>query len=308
MNKTDQKFFAMIDNIKGKTDADIFNEIALGFLSLPNRLQAVYERYFEKYPFWGSLCTQKGDFDEIQRKAQALSHHADDFVWLYDRLADYSSKQLLQSILANWFKYDIVSINGCIEKKYDQYCDFDIIPRLENEVFVDLGAYTGDSVQCLAKNYGSNCFEKIFCYEITEEILPILEQNLHAFTNVHIKNMAASDKVGFKYFEECSASASANRTVTDGARKVKCTTLDRDIKTGISFIKMDIEGDELSAIAGSKVHLAREKPKLAVAVYHHNDHLWQIPRQVVSINPEYKLFLRYYGGNIYPTEIVLYAI
>ncbi len=308
MNKTDHKFFDMLDHIKSKTEDEIFNEISLGFLSLPNKVQAIYENYFAKYPLWGALNTKKGDFYEIRQKAKTLSQHADELIWLYDRLADYSSKQLLYSILSNWLKYDIVSINGCIEKKFDQYCDFDIMPKLENETIVDLGAYTGDSVQCFAKNYGANCFKKVYCYEITEEILPTLEQNMQPFSNVHIRNKAIGDTFGWKSFEKSGASASANRTCEGEGQKIACTTLDRDIKGSVSLIKMDIEGDELAAIEGCKRHLRQDSPKLAVAVYHNNDHLWQLPKKILQFNPEYRLFLRYYGGNLYPTEIVLYAV
>ena len=71
---------------------------------------------------------------------------------------------------------------------------------------------------------------------------------------------------------------------------------------------MDIEGDELSALKGAKEHIKNDCPKLLISVYHNNNHLWQIPRLIYRYNKDYKFFLRYYGGDLYPTEVVLFAL
>lgn len=76
----------------------------------------------------------------------------------------------------------------------------------------------------------------------------------------------------------------------------------------IDLIKMDIEGDELLALKGAKTHIKNDNPILLVSIYHKNNHLWQIPQYIHSINKNYKFYLRYYGGEIYPTEIILFAI
>ncbi len=71
---------------------------------------------------------------------------------------------------------------------------------------------------------------------------------------------------------------------------------------------MDIEGSEYEALLGLKNKIKKYKPKLAISVYHNNDHLWQIPKLIYELNPDYKFYLRYYGGPILPTEYILYAI
>ena len=43
------------------------------------------------------------------------------------------------------------------------------------------------------------------------------------------------------------------------------------------------------------------------ALFNYED-LWKIPRMVEDINPKYKFYLRCYGRELFPTEIVLYAI
>ena len=77
-------------------------------------------------------------------------------------------------------------------------------------------------------------------------------------------------------------------------------------KEKVSFIKMDIEGSELAALKGCKKIITRNNPKLAICVYHKSEDLIEIPKFILSINPNYKLFLRNYAPSA--TETVLYAI
>ena len=85
-------------------------------------------------------------------------------------------------------------------------------------------------------------------------------------------------------------------------------TLDEDITEPVTWIKMDIEGSEYDAVMGSRRHIAEDRPKLSISVYHGYDDLWLLPKLIHSLNPSYKFYLRYYGGNLIPTEIVLTAL
>ena len=87
-------------------------------------------------------------------------------------------------------------------------------------------------------------------------------------------------------------------------------TLDEDISESVTFIKMDIEGSELDAIEGAVEHIRKDKPKLAICTYHNNHHIWEIPRRLKEINPDYKLYMRYNGGwdSFSVAEFVTFAI
>ena len=43
---------------------------------------------------------------------------------------------------------------------------------------MDLGAYTGDTVLSYLKNYGEDCYQRIYCYEITPETFQVLQETL----------------------------------------------------------------------------------------------------------------------------------
>lgn len=48
--------------------------------------------------------------------------------------------------------------------------------------------------------------------------------------------------------------------------------------------------------------------KLALSAYHNNDHLFSLAKIIKQVDPSYKLYFRYYGGPLLPTEYILYAI
>lgn len=76
-----------------------------------------------------------------------------------------------------------------------------------------------------------------------------------------------------------------------------------DAKVG--FIKMDIEGAEYDALLGSEHILLRDKPLLAICVYHKRGDMLQIMEYLHQLVPEYRFWIRHY--NISMNETVLYA-
>jgi hypothetical protein len=62
----------------------------------------------------------------------------------------------------------------------------------------------------------------------------------------------------------------------------------------------------MEALIGAKETITKHKPKLAIAIYHKQDDLRTIPQYFLSLNSNYKLYLRHYGELLY--ETVLYAI
>jgi hypothetical protein len=69
---------------------------------------------------------------------------------------------------------------------------------------------------------------------------------------------------------------------------------------------MDIEGSEIDALIGAKNTIMKNKPKLAICIYHKNEHLYEIPLLINEWVPEYKLYVRHHGEA--DAETVFYAV
>ena len=73
----------------------------------------------------------------------------------------------------------------------------------------------------------------------------------------------------------------------------------------VDFIKMDIEGAELAALEGAAKTLIRDRPKLAISLYHRPTDFITIPRLLATMLPDYEFHLEHY--TIHQEETVLYG-
>lgn len=271
-----------------------------------------YQLLFQEYAhFWGTLDIPNNRYDIIINRVHTLINHKEDFKWLYNQLADYRSKVVLVKMLQNWLTFDVCKIQEMKENNFDDYYDLDLVKMKKDEVFVDLGAYTGDSAFQFIQTFQN--YKHIYCYEITPEQIPVIQNTLEPYENITISNKAVSDINGIAQFALKPDSSSnvlshIDQSIDNAYVDIEVVTLDSDIKEPISTIKMDIEGSEKSALLGAKNHIKNDKPKLLVCVYHSNTDIFEIPKLISEIRPDYKFYLRSNGNTWTPTEIVLFAI
>jgi hypothetical protein len=69
---------------------------------------------------------------------------------------------------------------------------------------------------------------------------------------------------------------------------------------------MDVQGVELKALNGAVKTIMRDRPKLAICVYHKPEDLFKIPKYIKNLVPEYKLYMRHHAWSL--IETVLYAV
>ena len=74
---------------------------------------------------------------------------------------------------------------------------------------------------------------------------------------------------------------------------------------GNTYIKLDIEGSEISALREASSYLTVQKPLLAVSVYHRPDDLLDAVDILTSF-PGYELYLRCHGES--GEDLMLYAV
>jgi FkbM family methyltransferase len=190
----------------------------------------------------------------------------------------------------------------------NQYFADGVVRVGPDEVFVDCGAFTGDTLLDVAHRVGS-----WRAYHALEPD-PASFAALHAVVatlpgpladRVHVHRAAASDRRGTARFN-ATGLGSAQLSVA-GAYEVNCVAID-DIVTESppTFVKMDIEGAESAALAGSYRVIREGRPLLAVAAYHKQADLWELPRQIHDMMADYRMFLRPHAGEGF--DAVLYAV
>ena len=307
MNVIDRNFSELVQEINSLSEKELYYRIRRDFDRVPAETRKSCQDFFNRFGYWGRLDPQQGIFEQIELKELALFEHIGEYAWLYERLEDYRSKKTLYSILSNWYRYDFTSTAQTKEYMYDDYFDLDVVSCTPEEVVVDLGAYTGDTVKSYIRNYGEDCYRRIYCYEITPDSFGKLQKNLAGLRDIELRLKGVADMPG-RLSLSPNEYASANRLLPDSEGEVEVTTLDLDIEEPVTLIKADIEGMEQRALAGARGHILNDHPKLLISVYHSNEDLWRIPQIIHEISRDYRFYLRYRGSPIYPTEISLLVV
>lgn len=266
-----------------------------------------YESFYNSFDyFWGRLDGENDVFDVLERRVAVLENYSDNFLRLYNRLADYRSKKVLMSVLSNWLTFDYHNITDIRETVYPDYCDADIYTPGDEDVFVDLGAYNGDSTRDFIERFGH--YKRIYCYEITHESVEKMRQNLSCYRDIDIRRKGVGAENCTMKISSSGVRSSANLLGADGEETIEVVSLDNDIQERIGIIKMDIEGAEKDAILGASKHIVSDRPKLLISVYHGNTDYFEIPALIDSIRGDYRFYLRSTGYLWAPAEIVLYAV
>lgn len=308
-SETDEAFNRLMYIVDGTEEELLFEKMKESFLQyalFDGKNEENMEKSFQNYPYWGKLRVRDDMFECFEQRAHQLKARINEFSWLYNRLQDETSKKILLLLLQHWLNN--VCLDAMPQEYWKQYFDLNLIHFEANEVFVDCGAYCGDTLLDFLQE--CKCYQKVYCYEFDEKNLQQLKEVAQDYSGVEIRPCAVgNEETVISVLEaEDTSSSRLNSGERGTGRKVPMVTLDLDIPEKVTFIKMDVEGAEKKVLQGARRHISSEKPKLAVAVYHGNSDILDVPLLINEINPDYKYYLRYYGGNLYPNEIILYAI
>lgn len=306
-NSTDVMFDQLMDYIK-YVDYDIIVEQTKEKInSYPTDLINSYNGYYQHFSyFWGDLDTTNDNYTVVENRITSLKEHWEDFVWLYSHLGDYRSRYILLNFVKYWISYDLNCIKRMFENQFEDYFDLDLLKCDDDEVFVDLGAYTGDSALSFINTY--HRYKKIYCFEISKESIEIMKQTLSPYPNIEIIPKGAGSFHHSSMMEEYNTTISCNRIGAESGTEVEVVTIDDTISEKVTIIKMDIEGSEQDALLGCRRHIIEEHPKLLICVYHNNEDIWKIARMITEMRDDYTFYLRSNGQQWGPSEIVLFAI
>jgi FkbM family methyltransferase len=190
----------------------------------------------------------------------------------------------------------------------DQYFADGIVRVGPDEVFVDCGAFTGDTLLDVAKRVGS--WRSYYAFEPDPASFAALQATVMSLParladRVRLHRAATAERRGTATFD---ATGLASASLSGGGQyQVDCVAIDEVLTDSLpTFVKMDIEGAEAAALAGSRRVISSGRPLLALAAYHKQADLWELPQLVQDMVSGYRMYLRPHAGEAFDT--VLYAM
>ena len=192
-----------------------------------------------------------------------------------------------------------------------QYFTPEVISSLPNQViFVDCGAYDGDTLRDALKYIGS---EKISEYHALEpdslnfkkltDFVATLPSDLK--DRIYCYHSAVGNRNGYVRMQEVGTESAYGLPQLNG--DVPCKILDEVFHgKSCNFIKMDIEGSEVEALIGSKILIQKHSPILAISIYHKPEDFFRIPLLINDTINYASITLNSHMSNLF--ETILYCL
>lgn len=268
-------------------------------LALFRRVGEEFELYAPDVPVFGETLFTIEFFEKNRKR----------FERVWKSLADEESRKIYENVIKYKLTGDLKYLWDAESDKDEVYRD---ILRCGNiSSYLDLGAYNGDTVREML-HYNPN-LKKAVALEPDARNFRKLSDYAGTLENIEIEciNEGAWNEETTLLFD-----ASGNRNagiVSKGntaskIKEVSVTTVDRVLDgKRVDYIKYDVEGSEKEALLGSAYTIREYAPALLVSLYHRSEDLFTLPELVLSLFPDYSLYLRRFAY-IPAWDLNLYAI
>lgn len=213
--------------------------------------------------------------------------HADELSYVYNRLADAQSKKVFRNIIEFKLTGRIPLLFECETPNNKIYGDF--FKLTDNESYLDLGAYNGDTVEEFIKN--TNGYREITAVEPDIKTFKKLKARTEKYKNIDLINACIGETNGYTLFNMKGGRGSYEGT--DGTETPEISVDKITENKNISLIKADVEGNELKMIKGAAETIKRLKPKMRIACYHRTEDMFALPAAVDKIRNDYKIYMRH---------------
>lgn len=201
----------------------------------------------------------------------------------------------------------------------DQYFCFPAFRYIGlNDTYIDCGAFTGDIVQKVVEN-SMGVFRRIYAFEPNEKTYTAMKKRaefLKAIWAIEDGQIVLEQKgVGsvqaFASMRE-NSSNQANTYISskgNGQGDIEIVALDEYLTQfgaeKITFIKADIEGCEWDMLHGAAQTIRRDKPNLAISIYHSIFDFFRVYQYLKELVPEYTFAVRHHWNSL--DETILYC-
>lgn len=253
------------------------------------------------------LWIEKHPTDQMKDSLKYYDEHEKEIIRIKELLADDKSRKVWRQAIEFRKTMNYKEHPG---KENDQYFVNDIIKLEPNEVFIDCGGYDGaTSLEFMRRCEGK--FKQIVIFEPDYQCKPMLKKNIPEDKRIkvifkggwskttNIRFISSGDSAS--HVAECTNIDSSDLEVIPVIAMDEC-----EICRDATFIKMDLEGSEIKALQGAKKLILKNKPKLAICIYHSDEDMTGIIDYIHDLVPDYKLYVRHHSVGV--IETVVYAI
>jgi FkbM family methyltransferase len=256
-----------------------------------------------------------------------LNRNEDAVARAYEILADEKSKDLFVTKLAliashghfNLFnrfikefsepyqKFGLLGYDGTPEDYF--YFNNDVLSVQEGEVYIDVGAFDGDTVGTFLDTCQrqSVSYDKIIAFEPDPVYFEEMVRKFGNQPNVDCRQQGVwSESTTLRFASPEDPSRGQTGTISDhGTLEIEVVSID-DVLHGqrATLIKMDPGGNVIPAILrGAARTIATHRPKIAAGAYHSAGSMFEIPLLVHELCPDYKIWLRHNTFHLCDTDM-----
>lgn len=232
--------------------------------------------------------------------------HQNQYQISYNILEDILSKKYMCAYINTRVNDDINYILSCKIENYNLF-ENDILKISNNESYVDIGAYDGDTIKQFL-TITNNGYNKIFAFEPDIENFTKLKDYIEErnITNIICFNKGTWNKKEILRFSDGKEQRSSIIFTNGIVKKIEADRLDNLCKEKITLIKINFLYGLQETLMGAEEILKRYYPKLVITVGFDEWALINIPTLIKNIAPNYKIYLRFLTAM--PARLVLYAV
>lgn len=272
------------------------NEIRQILLQYTNESK-IYDFEVELYEYYGTSG---------QKYRLFLEQNLDSLADTYYSLADDFSKKTMLKVIEGRLTGDLNVIKDVWMQ--NQYWPEDIIQFSEEESIIECGSSDGVTLRELYAALKGK-YRHIYCFEPDVGCEQILKSTIHELDSAG--NISFIPKGTYReaitlHFKNEEIESGLSKVSESGDTSIECVAIDDEICEAVTYIKMDIEGAELDTLIGAKRTIIKNKPKLAVCIYHKDEDMVNILQYLKGLDLGYRFYIRHHNCNM--TETVLYAL
>ena len=215
--------------------------------------------------------------------------NADKIQAVYDMLEDDISRKTFADVINFKISGKIKYLNDCTSDRNEVYEK--LIPLSENEIFVDMGAYNGDTTEEFIEACGGN-YRHIYAFEPNPKNFRRISKKFPDNDKITLFNAAAGSKAGTI---KISANEGRMAHTSSEGKTVEIPVLlaDEAVTEQATVIKLDVEGAEYDALLGAKKHISGGA-KILCSLYHRNEDMFELPLLIKKFDPKLKLYIRHH--------------